>query len=197
MWYLIIAIVFSSVAIAELGDKSQIMTISLASKYEGRSVFLGIIAGLGVITIIGVTLGTIIFRFVPLFYVKLFAAATFILFGVYTFLSSQYFEEEKESRKEDEKIRRGKTVSSSFFLSFISELGDKTQFVVVAFAARYAAPFSVFLGAVLAFAAVTGLSVILGAKLGESIKSKKIDFITSAVFVILGITFLVEAVFLG
>ncbi|GEM_PF-246166 len=204
-WYLIIAIVFSSVALAELGDKSQILAVSLASRYEEKSVFMGVITGLAVITLIGVTIGTIIFQFVPLFYVKLFASITFIFFGVYTLLSSQYLDDKKDRREKKKKIgmkkrtrrRKRKTVASSFFLSFISELGDKTQFVVMAFAATYAAPLSVFTGAVLAFIAVIGISVILGAKLGKTIKSRKLDLVTSAVFLILGIAFLIEAIFLA
>ncbi|MFW5907647.1 MAG: TMEM165/GDT1 family protein [Candidatus Natronoplasma sp.] len=196
IWYLIVGITFSSVALAELGDKSHILAISLASKYEERDVFMGIVAGLAVITILGVAIGTVIFNFLPLLYVKLFASLAFIGFGLYT-LTPVFLTEEEEEEEVGRNFGKGKTVSSSFFLSFISELGDKTQLVVIALTARFSSPSLVFIGAVLAFAMVTGISVALGSKLGEFIRKERLDMITSVIFLVLGAAFLIEALFLA
>ncbi|MFW6141440.1 MAG: TMEM165/GDT1 family protein [Candidatus Saliniplasma sp.] len=58
-WLIIVALAFGTVALAEFGDKTQIMTISLASKYKNRPVFWGMFLGMGVITVLGVVIGTV------------------------------------------------------------------------------------------------------------------------------------------
>ncbi|MBS3816181.1 MAG: TMEM165/GDT1 family protein [Candidatus Thermoplasmatota archaeon] len=192
MWYLIIAVAFFSITLAELGDKSQLMAISLASKYEKRSVFLGFFLGLAVITILGITLGTIIFRIVPVIYLKVIAAIIFLLFGFYIL----YLEEE-ESDEEEEYVDRGKIMSTSFLLSFVSEFGDKTQLLVIALTVKYGAPIPVLIGGLGGLAAILIISVLIGSKLGDILEDHKVKIINSIVFISLGILFLIETLFFG
>ena len=181
---LILLITFGIVFIAELGDKSQLMTISLASKYHYRPVFWGIFLGMGVITVIGVTVGTILYQIIPVFYIKIIAALIFLIFGILSFIK-----EEKVSKK---KVNKQKVFTTSFFLAMVAELGDKTQLVVIALTARFQNPYLVFVGAITALGLVIAAGVFLGTKLTQFIEKDKIDFIASILFIILGIAFLVE-----
>ncbi len=186
-WLIIIALAFATVALAEIGDKTQIMTISLATRYRNNPVFWGMFLGMSIITLFGVLVGTVIYQFIPLFYVKLFAALIFIFFGTY----SLYIKEKEVDKDVDEK----KVFSTSFLLALIAEFGDKTQLVVIALTARYRAPFLVLLGALGGLALVIGISVFMGDKIAEIVEKDKIDLISSVLFLIIGIAFLFEILF--
>ncbi len=190
LWILVIAITFSSVIVAEIGDKSQLMTISLASKYDKRSVFWGIFSGMGIITIVGVALGTIIFQYIPVFYVKISAALIFLLFGVHTIFLQ---DEEDEVKKE----KNGGALTTSFFFAIIAELGDKTQLLVIALTARYGDPLLVLVGALTGLGTIIGLGVVLGSKLRDLFAREKIDLLAGLLFLILGSAFLIETLFFG
>lgn len=181
----VIGITFLTVFLAEIGDKSQLITISLASKYDGTKVFAGIFSGIAIITILGLMVGTLIFRYIPLIYVKMLASIIFISFGAYTL----YFEEEMNI---DITKRDGGIIWSSFLFATLAELGDKTQFAVIALTARYASPLSVLTGALIGMAAIIGISVALGCKLGEIVENRKMDLLVGSLFILLGIVFLVE-----
>ncbi|MEF8835266.1 MAG: TMEM165/GDT1 family protein [Candidatus Thermoplasmatota archaeon] len=190
LWLLIVGITFSSVFIAEMGDKSQLITISLASKYDNQSVFLGIFSGIIVITLLAVGLGTIVFQFIPLTYVKIGASIIFLAFGIYTLFSREKEEIRIQGKKEN-------VVISSFLFSVFAELGDKTQLMVIALTARYSSPILVLLGALAGMGTIIGIGVFLGSKLGEFFKSEKIDLIAGSLFIIIGIAFLLETLFFG
>lgn len=190
IWYLVLAMTFTSVIVAEIGDKSQLMTISLSSKYDSKSVFIGIFSGMWAITLLAVGLGSIIFQFVPIIYMKFIASAVFIFFGINTL----FFQEEEDVDIED----GGRSpLVTSFLLSFIAEFGDKTQLVVIALAGRYGSPGLVLIGALAGMAAIVGIGVLLGDKLGEVFESEKIDLVAGGLFIVLGAAFLIEALFFG
>ncbi|MFW6038199.1 MAG: TMEM165/GDT1 family protein [Candidatus Saliniplasma sp.] len=188
-WLIIVALAFGTVALAEFGDKTQIMTISLASKYKNRPVFWGMFLGMGVITVLGVVIGTVFYQVIPVFHVKIIAASIFIIFGIY----SLYTQEKEEDREVDER----KVFSTSFFLALVAELGDKTQLVVIALTARYQAPLNVLIGALGGLALVIGMGVFMGAKISEIVEKDKIELLSSLLFIILGIAFFLEIFVFG
>jgi len=190
LWLFIIGVAFSSVIIAEIGDKSQFITISLASKYDNRSVFLGIFSGIALITILAVALGTIVFQFIPRTYVKIGASIIFLSFGIWTL-----FSQGKEKVEIEEK--KGNVLASSFLFSIFAELGDKTQLVIIALTARYSSPILVLIGALAGMGTIIGMSILLGSKIGEFFKTEKIDLIASSLFIIIGCAFLLEALYFG
>lgn len=186
-WYLILAFTFVLIAAAEIGDKTQLMTISLASKYHNRPVFWGVFLGMGVITVLGVLIGTVLYRFIPIFYVKILAGSIFIIFGIYSFY--------KEEKEETENITRESVFKRSFGLSLIAEFGDKTQLAVIALTARYQAPGEVLVGSLAGLAFVIGVGVFLGSKIAEFVEKDKIDLASSILFIVLGIIFILEPLF--
>lgn len=184
VWLIGIGIAFILFVVAELGDKTQLMTISLASRYKHMPVFCGVFLGMALVTVLGITIGTILYSYIPLKLLKIIAATIFILFGVYTFFSK---EEDTKTVLKDSHVFR-----NSFILSAVAEMGDKTQFAVIGLTARYAAPLPVLIGSLLGLAFIIGIGVLFGKKLCEYVESKKIKIGTAILFIVIGSIFFAE-----
>jgi len=80
---------FLFIFIMELGDKTQILTITLASIYSSPvEVWIGSFLALISLAWMGVTFGAIITKKVPKLYIKLVSAIIFIIIGIITLISS-------------------------------------------------------------------------------------------------------------
>jgi putative Ca2+/H+ antiporter (TMEM165/GDT1 family) len=78
---------FGMIFLAELGDKTQLATFAFAAKSESRlSVFIGSAGALVVTSLLAVTLGAAISRFVPANYMKIGAGVLFIILGLWMLL---------------------------------------------------------------------------------------------------------------
>ncbi|MBC7219720.1 MAG: TMEM165/GDT1 family protein [Hadesarchaea archaeon] len=176
---------FGIIALAELGDKTQLATITLSCRYRPIPVFTGAMLAVIVIDGISILVGTALADLLPLQVLKLISAGIFILFGVKNFLSD-----------EDKKMNLRKSrsaLATSFSMLALMELGDKTQFSVIALAAKYNSPLLIFVGMTAAFALLMGLGVLMGYRLMRFIPKRYLKIITSAVFLIFGASFLLEA----
>lgn len=187
--FIILGITLGIVALAEIGDKTQLMTISLASKYDEKSVFFGIFLGMAIITVIGVIIGTVLYRYLPVFHIKILAALIFILFGIYSFY--------KEETHKEKNIDNRKAFTTSFFLSMLAEFGDKTQLVIIALTARFQNPLIVLIGALTGLGVVVSLGVFLGSKISDLVDRERIELISAILFIVLGFAFLLEPLLLG
>ena len=77
---------FVTLFVAELGDKTQLAVISLTSKtQEPIKVFIGAACALVLVTLLGVVLGEILVRYVPVTVIKKIAAAAFVVIGILMF----------------------------------------------------------------------------------------------------------------
>jgi len=85
------------------------------------------------------------------------------------------------------------TVASTFSLVALMELGDKTQLAVISLAAEYDAPILVFVGVMLAFVALTGLSVLVGAALSRWVPMRYIRIGSGLLFLLFGVLFIWSA----
>ncbi len=80
----IIILAFTTLFLAELGDKTQLAVFTLVAKCRAPwEVFLGSLLALAAVTFIGVFFGDTISRYVPPFYLKLGAAFLFIGIGCF------------------------------------------------------------------------------------------------------------------
>ncbi len=74
----------------------------------------------------------------------------------------------------------------TFSVIFLAELGDKTQLMVMALAARSRAPHMVFFGAVAALVASSFFAVLAGDGLLRNIPPRYLRLITGGVFMAVG-----------
>jgi len=177
---------FIVVALAELGDKTQLAAISLCSKFSSRSVFLGAMLGFVAVDGVGVLVGEALASVLPIRWVSFGSGLVFVVFGVLTWFSKG----ERELKPKE----GGLSLATSFSLVVLMELGDKTQFAVIALAADLSSPVLVFVGMMSAFLVVTGLSVLLGMRLLRRLPMNLVRRLTAALFVFFGIVFIVYSI---
>ena len=176
---------FGIIAIAELGDKTQLTVITLSTRYKPLPVFLGAIVAFSLINGVSVLIGETIAEYIPLFWVKVGSGIAFVLFGVYSLIS----------KVEEVRIKYGRyAVLSSFLLIALMELGDKTQLATIVLAARYLNPVLVFTGVMLAYFILTVVGIIIGFKISRLIPRRKMRVIASSIFILFGILFLLNSV---
>jgi putative Ca2+/H+ antiporter (TMEM165/GDT1 family) len=185
-----IFLAFTLVFFAEMGDKTQLMAFSLASRYNHKVVFSAVMWALIIATIVGVGLGSIVFALVPILYIRVFAALLFLLFGLLALVR-------EDEKMHVQKIKNPKKVyNKAFTLTFMAEMGDKTQLAVMALTASLQAPIEVFIGAIIAFAIVTAIGVSLGKFFRKRVKPKTLRVVSGILFLAIGAYILAEALFL-
>jgi putative Ca2+/H+ antiporter (TMEM165/GDT1 family) len=80
----VIASTFGLIFLAELGDKTQLAAIALAAESKSPiAVFVGAVVALGLVTLIGVAIGSTVTRVIPARYIRMAAGALFIVVGAF------------------------------------------------------------------------------------------------------------------
>ena len=176
---------FTFVFLAELGDKTQITTIMLSSKASATSVFTGAMLAFFVVDGVSALVGGTLLGFLPYRWVRLGSGLVFIVFGVFSMIHRKG-EKIKEERQEV-------TFLKTFSMVSLMELGDKTQLASIALAADFGSPIAVLLGVMLAFAVVTGIGVILGARLLSLLPERYLEVGSSLLFIFFGLVFILSA----
>ncbi len=174
---------FGLIAIAELGDKTQLTVIALSAGYDRVKVFAGVILAFTLVTGLGVLVGETLLRVVNPALIKILAGLLFVGFGTLMLYS-------REDNDENKKPTLSNPLLSTFSMITFAEMGDKTQLSAITLAAKYDAPYLVFAGAVLALASISLLGIFLGKKLRELVPLSKIKMGAGALFILFGISFL-------
>ncbi len=123
---------FVVVFLAELGDKTQLVALTLAGRYRASSVMLALGAAIAVLQTLSVTAGVLISRALPDRAIAVGAGLLFCGFAVWTWQSAERQDRDEEVIG-DSSSRRGLVgVAIAFFLA---ELGDKTMITTAGLAA--------------------------------------------------------------
>jgi len=170
---------FAAISLAELGDKTQLAVLCLASQTKKYAqLLIGVILAFMLADGLAIILGKIFSGLIPTNYIKIAAGTIFITFGLITLINN---------KEEESKCELKKPFLSAFTLIFISEMGDKTQISAALFAAEYN-PFVVFFGVMLALTILSVLAVYMGKFISTKINKKTINIIAGILFIIIGIT---------
>ncbi len=173
--------------IAELGDKSQIMTLVLAAQSRSiRKIFLGAFLAEMTVVSLGIGAGTFLAYIIEPVLLGLLGGLIFILFGIYTVLSSNFHLD-----KAGLGSSRNVGFWSTFSLIAIAELGDKTQIAAIGLSAEFGTPFLIFLGFVISLLIVSLGTTILGEKASKFFPERKVRIASGFTFLVLGIIFLI------
>jgi putative Ca2+/H+ antiporter (TMEM165/GDT1 family) len=169
------------VALAEIGDKTQLLSFVLAARLRRP---WAIIAGILVATLANHALagwvGTWIGEFLSPETLRWVTGIVFIAFGIWTL--------KPDELDDDEAPQAG---SHSAFITttiafFLAEMGDKTQFATIALAAKYDALLWVVAGTTLGMMAANVPAVLIGEKQATRLPLKAIRWTAAAVFVATG-----------
>jgi putative Ca2+/H+ antiporter (TMEM165/GDT1 family) len=180
---------FGVIFVAELGDKSQLMALTFATRFSVRSVLIGITIATAVVHLVSVAIGYGLGATLPAGWINLAAAVAFLAFGAWTLRGDTLTADE-----EDKVNRAGKraviAVGTAFFLA---ELGDKTMLATITLATDYGW-FGTWIGSTLGMVAADALAIVVGRSLGRRLPEKAIAYGAAALFFLFGIWLGIEAV---
>jgi putative Ca2+/H+ antiporter (TMEM165/GDT1 family) len=186
MWWNALLASFGLTFVAELGDKTQLVILTLSAKYGFRQVFLGAAAAFALLNALAVSVGVVLYEFVPESVIKYTVSGVFILFGIFMFLPERKKEEREEGEEDDQRRTRGPFLTA-FLLICLMELGDKTQLSLLALTAKYSQPVFVFIGGTLALWATSLIGALVGTGVGKFIPQVWMRRISGIIFIAFGI----------
>ena len=176
------------VALAEIGDKTQLLAFILAARFKKP---LPIIAGILVATLfnhgLAGALGAWITAMVDPSILRWVLGVSFIAMAVWTLIPDKIEEEETEVA-----LKLG-VFGATLVTFFLAEMGDKTQIATVALAAHYPSPLMVVAGTTLGMLIADVPAVFIGDKLADRIPMKLVHSIAAAIFAGLGVATLLGA----
>lgn len=172
-----------TVAVAEMGDKTQLLAIVLASRFRKPWV---VIAGIFVATILNHALaaaaGTLVAQWIPADYLRWILAIGFFATAAWALIPDKF---------DDDEFAAGRRAWGAFIATvvafFLVEIGDKTQIATVALAARYTNPIAVTLGTTFGMLLANAPAVIFAERLLRILPLKLLRIGAASIFVALGI----------
>ncbi|MEE1672519.1 TMEM165/GDT1 family protein [Agarivorans aestuarii] len=175
----------TAVAIAEIGDKTQLLALLLACKFRKP---LPIIAGIIIATLLNhaaaAWFGSLVQQWLSPEVLRWLIGISFIAMALWVLVPDKLDEE-------DSKLLKYGPFLASLILFFIAEIGDKTQVATVILAAKYDSMFMVITGTTIGMCLANVPVVVLG-KLGvEKLPMTLIHRVTAVLFFALGISTLV------
>jgi putative Ca2+/H+ antiporter (TMEM165/GDT1 family) len=176
------------VALAEIGDKTQLLAFLLAARFRRP---LPIVFGILVATVVNHglagALGAWITASVSPEILRWVLGLSFIGMAIWTLIPDKIEEEETRIGK------RFGVFGATLVTFFLAEMGDKTQIATIAMAAHYSTPLMVVIGTTLGMLIADVPAVFVGDKLAAKIPMKLVHSIAAAIFALLGIATLFGA----
>lgn len=175
------------VALAEIGDKTQLLAFILAAKFRKP---VPIIIGILLATLanhgFAGALGAWITSLVAPEAMRWVLGLSFIGMAIWTLIPDKFDEDEA-------KLARFGVFGTTLIAFFLAEMGDKTQVATVALAAQYHAFVPVVAGTTLGMMIANVPAVLLGNRIADKMPVRLVHMIAAAIFAILGVATLLGA----
>ncbi len=169
------------VALAEIGDKTQLLAFILAAKYRKPP---PIVLGILVATLANHALAAAVGAWLPAVMkpeiLRWLLGLTFIGMAIWTLIPDRF--DEKNA-----KLARVSVFGATLLAFFLAEMGDKTQVATVALAAQYHAFLAVLVGTTLGMMIANVPAVLLGERIAHRMPVRLVHTIAAAIFALLGI----------
>ena len=177
------------VALAEMGDKTQLLALLLSARFRKPvpiliAILLATIINHGVSAVIGQWITTVLSPEILLWIVSI----GFIAMAAWMLVPDQLDDESENINK----WQKYGVFGATFVLFFLAEIGDKTQIATVALAARFDSIFWVTAGTTLGMMLANAPAVFIGNKLADKLPISLIHKIGAAIFFLLGVGALVQ-----
>ena len=179
---------FLLIALAEIGDKSQLVCMTLAARHRPAPVIIGAISAFAILNMLAVLFGAAVAAWLPEWLVILAVAILFAIFGI----SSLRYREEEADEAIEEKPGHNVFVTT-FLLIFLAEFGDKTQIAVAGMSSTVTAS-AVWSGATLALVGTSLLGVLAGRKLMQKLPQLWIHRISGGFFLLLAVLAIIRLI---
>jgi putative Ca2+/H+ antiporter (TMEM165/GDT1 family) len=184
-----LALSFAVIFVAELGDKSQLMALTFATRYRALPVLIGISAATAVVHAVSVGIGYGLGAALPTDWISLVAGVAFLAFGAWTLRGDKLTDSEREKAQ---KSTRSAVVAASVAF-FLAELGDKTMLATITLATNHGW-LGTWIGSTLGMVAADALAIAVGRLLGKALPERFIRYGAAVLFAVFGVWLLVEAI---
>lgn len=190
------------VFVAELGDKSQLMTMTFASRYRVLPVLTGVAIGTALVHLVSVLVGAVLGAALPTGPISILAGLVFLGFALWTLRGDGSDEPGEAEQAEEEKVAAAARADRSIALAvgsafFLAELGDKTQLATITLAADNGGLVGltgVWAGATVGMVTADVLALLVGLVLGKRLPEKVIKIGASVAFAVFGVLLLAEGI---
>lgn len=167
------------VAVAEIGDKTQLLSFVLAAQLRKPLVIMtGILAATALNHLLAGSVGALLAQALPQHVLAWIVGLSFVGFGVWAL--------KPDSLDDTPQLHRAGAFVTSFVAFFLAEMGDKTQFATVALAARFEALAQVVVGTTLGMMIANVPAVWIGDRLAQQIPMKAVRLGAAALFIAVG-----------
>lgn len=171
---------FLFVVLAEMGDKTQLLAMAFSAKYPWKTVMLAVAAATAVNHFLAVVVGEWLTNYIPMDWIHIAAAISFIIFGLWTIRGDKITDDDHKARYTSPFW----TVAVAFF---IAEMGDKTQLATITLAAQFQAVLPIWCGTLAGMIIADGFGIIIGTVLGKRIPEKTVKWCAAIIFILCGI----------
>ncbi|MBG9388264.1 TMEM165/GDT1 family protein [Caenimonas aquaedulcis] len=168
------------VAVAEIGDKTQLLAFLLATKFRKPiPIILGILAATVVNHGLAGALGAWLTSLVEPQTLRLILAASFVAMAAWTLIPDKL--------EDDAKFAAFGAFGTTLVAFFLAEVGDKTQLATIALAAKYNSLFEVVAGTTLGMLIADVPAVLLGDRAAHRIPLRLVRIVAALLFLALGV----------
>ena len=175
------------VALAEIGDKTQLLAFILAAKFRKPvPIILGILAATLANHSFAGAVGNWVTSMLDAQTLRWILGVSFIGMAIWTLIPDKFDED-------DAKLARFGVFGTTLIAFFLAEMGDKTQVATVALAAQYQAFFTVVTGTTLGMMIANVPAVLLGDRIAHRMPVRLVHSIAAAIFAVLGVATLLGA----
>ena len=175
------------VALAEMGDKTQLLAFILAARFKKPvPIILGILCATLVNHGLAGVLGAWITSVISPDAMRWVLGLSFIGMAIWTMIPDKIEEEETQV------AQKLGVFGATLVTFFLAEMGDKTQIATVALAAHYGAPLLVVIGTTLGMLIADVPAVFVGNKFAEKIPMKLVHSIAASIFAVMGVLTLLK-----
>ena len=179
------------VALAEMGDKTQLLSLMLASRYPKQA--LAIIGGIFIATIANhacaAFLGHWLTTFMSPDLLRWILGLSFLGIGLWL-LVPDHIDDAAGSKVADRTLP---VLMLTVGLFFLAEMGDKTQIATIALGAKYTDVFSVTVGTTLGMMMANAPAVWIGQKFTKRLPIQWVHALAAISFIAIGIATLIWA----
>ncbi len=177
--------------VAELGDKSQLMAMTFATRFRARDVLIGITAATAIVHLASVAIGALLGSVLADYqmWISIAAGVAFFAFALWTLRGDELTEAEASKAK----AATGSAILAVGAAFFLAELGDKTMLATITLATQEGW-FGTWIGSTVGMVAADALAIGVGMLLGKHLPEKTIKYGAAVLFALFGMLLIAQGV---
>lgn len=181
-------LMFVSLYLAQMGDKTQLLTLYLATKVRKQHfiLFLAIMTAYLISEAVVVVFGASLNLIIPHNILHIVSGIIFLILAVFLIRDG------RQKKKKYKNLRFHHLFLTTMFLIFLADFGDKTQIAITLYAAANN-PFLVYLAAILALGLDTVIVITFSKVIAKKINESLVERLSGVVFAIVGILLIIQA----